>query len=322
MNRRDTALALLGLAALPIGSGAQQPGRVYRIGFLLADPKLGTAFFDRPLAKLGWIVGQNVMIESRYSEGRMERLPELAAELVRLNVDVIVTFGGPETEATKQATKSIPIVFIAHGDPVGRGHVASLAKPGGNITGASQMLPELCGKRLQLLKEILPGASRIAVLWNAANPTKQLDWRVTQDAARTLQLTLDSFEVKGPNDFQAAFDAIQKAKPDGLMTLEDPLTGYMQAATVEFASSAHLPAIYGVPGYVSLGGLMSYGITLDEFILMSTVYIDKILRGAKPADLPVQQSTVFHLEVNLKTAKALKLTIPPTILARADTVIS
>jgi putative ABC transport system substrate-binding protein len=321
MNRRDTSLALLALAALPIGARAQQPGRVYRIGYLGTDPRLSSEAWFQAMTKLGWIVGQNVVIEARYSEGRAERLPALAAELVRLNVDVILAEAAPMTEAAKQATKTIPIVFVIHVDPVGSGHVASMARPGGNITGATTMSAELCGKRLQLFKELIPSASRIAVLWNAANPAKSADRQATQDAARALAFDIESIEVRDPNDFEAAFDAIRRARPDGLMTLEDPLTYFRRVAVVEFAASARLPAIYGSPGYADIGGLMSYNVKGDEYMRLSAYYVDKILRGAKPADLPVQQPMIFSLEVNLKAAKALGLTMPSKILTRADVVI-
>jgi putative ABC transport system substrate-binding protein len=254
MNRRAPCIALLAVTVLPLGVEAQQPGRVYRIGWLISGPPSESNAWTQSMAKLGWVVGQHVTLEVRSSYGHFERLPELAAELVRLDVDLIVTLGALETEAAKQATSTIPIVFFVHGDPVGRGHVASLAKPGGNITGTSQMLPELCAKRLQLLKQLLPGASRVAVLWNAANPTKLLDWKATQDAAAGLTLGLDSIEVRTPDDFPAAFDAIRKAKPDGLMTLEDSLTAFSVAKIVEFAASARLPAIYGGFPYVDVGG--------------------------------------------------------------------
>jgi putative ABC transport system substrate-binding protein len=323
MNRRDPCIALVALAALPLGLGAQQPGRVYRMGRLISVP-LGRTYPEwvPSMAKLGWVVDQNLILVERSSNGSYERLPELAAELVRLNVDVIWTLAAPETEAAKQATKTIPIVFYLHGDPVGRGHVASLAKPGGNITGTSQMMPERTAKRVSFLKQLLPGATRVAVLWNDANPAKLLDWKATQDAAAALSLGLDSFGVKGPEDFQAAFDAIRRARPDALMTLDDPLTYTKRAATVEFAASARLPAVYAAQDYVEIGGLLSSYPPELELVRLNVYYLDRILRGAKPADLPVQHPTIFTLAVNLKTAKALNLTIPQALLALADVVIS
>jgi len=320
INRRSLVLACGSLLA-PLATRAQPAGKVYRIGYLGTDPSGQLEGWEQAMAKAGWITGKNLTVETRFSRGRYELLPKLAADLVGLNVDVIVVEAAPQAEAAKQATTTIPIVFLMHGDPVGRGHVASLARPGGNITGASQMLPELSAKRLQLLKQLLPRISRVAVLWNAANPAKAVDWKATQEAAGALAIALDSCEVRGPDDFQAAFATARRARPDALMTLEDPLSYMQRAATVEFAASAHLPAIYGSPGYAEIGGLMSYHINLDEFVRLNVYYVDKILRGARPADLPVQQPTTFSLVVNLRTAKELNLTIPQAILNRAEVVI-
>ena len=323
MNRRDISMALLALAALPRGTQAQQPGRIYRIGWLDVEPPGPSRPKDpvwvQTLAKLGWVVDQNLIVLYRYTD-RMERLPQLAQELVNLNVDVIVAFAAAQTEAAKQATKTIPIVFFIHGDPVGRGHVSSLARPGGNITGGCQMLPELCGKRVQLLRELLPSASRIAVLWNVANPSKATDWRAAQDAARTLAFNLEPCQFTGTDDLQAALEVARKVKADAFMPLEDSLTFRFRRTIVDFASSARLPAIYA-GGYAELGGLMSYYVNPDEFFRLNAFYLDKILRGAKPADLPVAQATRLRLSVNLRTAKALDVTIPQTILKRADVVI-
>ncbi len=322
MNRRDAVLALIALGALPLSIEAQQRGRVYRIGVLLTDPRNQSfELFRRNLRELGWIEGQNLTLEVRYSEGRAERLPELAAQFARLNVDLIVVEAAPHTEAARQATKSIPIVFLFHGDPVGSGHVASLARPGGNITGVRQMLPELSAKRLQLLKELLPGATRVAVFWNAANPTKHIEWKATQDAGQALMLTLDSREVTSSDDFPVIFGAIRRAKPDAVLVLEDPLTYFHRPEIVEFAARERLPAIYGVQGLENDGSFMTYGIDPAESYRLGAVYVDKILKGAKPADLPVQQPTRFELMINLKTAKALRVKIPQSVLLRADRII-
>ena len=324
MNRRETCVVLLALLAPPSGARAQQPGRVYRVGWLSAAPPRPSVgpVWDRAITKLGWIVGQNLVREFRVADGHYERLPALAAELVKLDVDVIVAVAAPETEAAKQATRTIPILFMAHGDPVGRGHVASLARPGGNITGASQMLPELGVKRLQLIRQVVPGALRIAVLWNAANPTKRVDWQALQEGARTLGLSLVSCEFTSQEDHRASLETASRAKPDALMTLDDPLSYHLRTTTVEFAAAKGLPAIYGLEGYVEVGGLMSYHTSQDELLRLNAYYVDKILKGAKPAELPVQQPTNFSLAINLGTAKALNMTIPKAVLALAEQVVN
>ncbi len=323
MNRRETSIALLAVAALQAGARAQQPGRVYRVGFLSSLPPVPAMrlVWEQAMTRLGWAVGQNLIRIDRVTDGHYERLPALAAELVRLEVDVIIAFAAPETEAARQATRSIPIVFMVHGDPVGRGHVASLAKPGGNITGGSQMLPELSVKRLELIKQVVPAASRVAVLWNAANPNKRVEWQAIQLGSRTLGLSLVSCEFTSPQDHRAGLEAVRNAKPDALMTLDDPLSGNMRVATVEFAAAARLPAIYSANIFVEIGGLMSYHVRFEEFQRLNAYYVDKILRGAKPADLPVQQPKTVGLAINLRTAKALNLTVPQAVLALADQVI-
>lgn len=304
------------------GAEGQQAGRTYRIGSLLVEPipHLEVSF-QRTLRDLGWMEGHNLTMEPRYWDGRTERLRELAAELVRLNVDLIVAWAAPETEAAKQATKSIPIVFVVHGDPVGRGHVASLARPGGNITGVTQMLPELAAKRLGLLKELLPKLSRVAVLWNADNPAKRLDWTTTREAGRALGVTLASHEVRSSADFKAAFNAIRQARPDALMTLDDPLTYSQREAIVEFAARERFPATYALREFVDAGGLMSYGPDMVDLARHGAIYVDKIFRGTKPADLPLQQPTKFDLIINQRTAKTLNLAIPPSLLLRADQIV-
>ncbi|MDM0107646.1 ABC transporter substrate-binding protein [Variovorax sp. J22R24] len=325
MNRRDISVGLFALVVLPQVMRAQEPGRIYRIGWLDVGPPEPTQAPYSPewvqgMAKLGWILDTNLVVVYRHTD-RTERLPALAAELVRLNVDVIVTYAAPQTEAAKQATGTIPIVFMVHGDPLGRGLIASLARPGGNITGSSQMLPELCVKRVQLLRELLPGALRIAVLWNVANPAKLRDWEATQQAARDLAFKLEPCHFTGPDDVQAACQMALKARADALMTLEDPLTWLFRSTIVDFAASARLPAIYSGE-YAQIGGLMCYSINGHELHRLNVYYLDKIFRGAKPADLPVAQPMVFTLAVNLKTAKALDLTIPKHILTRAEVIIS
>lgn len=317
-------MAIFALAALPQVTWAQAPGKIYRIGWLGVEPPDAntpyTPAWVRDMATHGWILDKNLVVIYRYTD-RMERLPELAAELVRLNVDVIVAFAAPQTEAAKRATSTIPIVFMVHGDPVGRGAVASLARPGGNVTGGSQMLPELCVKRLQLLRELLPGALRIAVLWNNANPAKLRDWEVTQQAARDLAVNLEPCRFTGSDDLQAAFHMARSSRASALMTLEDPLTWLFRSSIVDFAASARLPAIYSAEEYAQIGGLMCYYIKPSELHRMNVYYLDKIFRGAKPADLPVAQPMNFTLSVNLKTAKALDIVIPKDILKRAEVII-
>jgi putative ABC transport system substrate-binding protein len=313
------------LLALHFFAFAQPPPKIFRLG-LLAGGTPATYHsryeaFRQGLRDHGYSEGQNIAIEYRYANGNFERLSDLAAELVGLRVDLIVAVAAPETAAAKRATNVIPIVFVAHGDPVGTGNVSSLAQPGGNITGLSQMLPELSAKRLEILKQTFPRISRIAVVWNAANPAKVLDWREAQGAAQPLGVALQSHEVRSPRDFAGAFAAMRKQRPDAFMTLDDPVTFSYRDAIVEFAAKQRLPSIYALSDFVDAGGLMVYGPNRADMYRRAAVYVDKILKGGKPADLPVEQPTKFELVINLKAAKQMGLTIPPNILARADKVI-
>ena len=325
MGRREF-VALLGgaVAAWPLAAHAQQAEKLRAIGYLnpgSGPPAPGiTALFDA-LAELGWIEGKNVVFERRYAENRLERLPELAAELVRLNVDVIVAIGTPGPLAAKRATSTIPIVMAAAGDPLGSGLVASLARPGGNVTGMSLMAPDLGGKRLELLKELLPRLARVAVLWNATNPYAAIVFKEMQAAGPTLGIEVQSLEVRGPDDFDGAFGFARRQRPDALITVEDPLTFSHRKRIADFAIGQQLPSLHGIREFAAAGGLMSYGPNQLELWRRAADHVDKILRGAKPADLPVQQPTKFDLVVNLTTAKALGLEIPSTLLARADEVI-
>ena len=318
------ALSLGMLAAVP-AAGAEQPAKVFRVGFLgSGSPATYAALVDafrQGLRELGYVEGQNVVMELRWAEGRFERLPALAAELVRLNVDLILTHGTPGPLAAKQATTTIPIVVAIAGDPVGNGLVASLARPGGNITGLSLLAPELGGKRLQLLMEVVPAVSRVAILWNAANPAPALVVKETEAAARTLGVRLQSLEVRGPDDYERAFQAAISGRAGALIAVEDPLVLTHQARIVAFAAKRRLPAMYPNREYVDAGGLMSYGANFRELFRRAATYVDKILKGAAPADLPVEQPTRFELVINMKTAKALGLTIPPSVMVRADQVI-
>jgi putative ABC transport system substrate-binding protein len=324
LRRREFIALLGGAAAWPLAARAQQAGKVYRIGLFSAGTDTGRktwlALADG-LRELGWIEGKNVLFERRFAENQLDRLPGLAAELVRLDVDLIVTGGTLAPLAAKQATATIPIVMGAAGDPVGSRLVASLARPGGNVTGLSLMAPDLGGKRLELLKEILPGISRVAVLWNAANPYPALVFRETQAAAQALRIELQSLEVRGPGDLDSALDAAIQKRVDALIAVEDPLTTTHRKQIADFTASNRLPAIYGLREFAEAGGLMTYGANISDLFRRAAGYVDKIFKGAKPANLPVEQPTKFELVINLKTAKALGLTVPLIMQMTADEVI-
>jgi putative tryptophan/tyrosine transport system substrate-binding protein len=328
MRRREFLGVIGGAAAWPLAARAQQNGKRYVIGMFNAagggsfanGPKLNEVFL-KGLEELGWVEGRNIALVQRYAENRLERLPELATDLVRLNVDVIAAGGTLAPLAAKRATATIPIIMLAAGDPLGSGLVASLARPGGNVTGMSLMAPELGGKRLELLKEVLPRLAHVAVLWNAANPYSALVFKETQGWAPTFGIEVRSVEVREPDDFDGAFEASTRQRPDALIVVEDPLTISNGTRIVQFAARQRLPALYGVREFVDVGGLISYGANVADLFRRSTYYVDKILKGAKPADLPVQQPTKFEMLINLKTTKALGLEMPPTLLARADEVI-
>jgi len=326
-KKRREFITLLGSAAVawPRSARAQQAGKVYRIGFLSAGAEVRPpnfwSVFVSGLQEAGWIEGKNIVFDRRYAENRLDRLPELATELVRLDVDVIVTIGTLAPMAAKRATTSIPIVMVNAGDPVGSGLVTSLARPGGNVTGMSLMAPDLGGKRLELLKEILPALSHVAIIWNAANPYSALVFDETQAAAKKLRLELRSLEVRGPDDFDSALAATIGKSVEALVLVEDPLTFNHLNKVADFCTDNRLAAIYGLREFADAGGLMTYGANQADLFQRSVGFVDKILKGLRPSDLPVQQPTKFDLVVNLKTAKALGLTIPPTLLARADEVI-
>jgi putative ABC transport system substrate-binding protein len=324
MRRRGFIAGLGGAAAWPLMARAQQNDRSYRVAFFsagAASPFDLKSVLPNALRALGWVDGKNVIIEPVYAENKIDRLPELAAELVRRNVDVIVAIGTLAPLAAKRATTTIPIVMAAAGDPLGSGLVASLAHPGGNVTGLSLMAPDLGGKRLQMLRELLPALSRVAVLWNAGNPYSALVFKETQDAGKTLGIEIQNLEVRAPNDFDRVFEAAIQKRADALATVEDPLTIDYRKQISEFATKSQLPTMNGVKEFVVVGGLMSYGAQIADLLRRSAGYVDKILKGEKPGDLPVEQPTKFEFVINLKTAKALGLTIPTTLLARADEVI-
>jgi putative ABC transport system substrate-binding protein len=300
---------------------AQQPGKLYRIGLFSAGAFAALPAFVEGLRQLGWVEGKNFVFVSRFGENHLDRLSPLAVELVQLNVDVIVTAGTLAPLAAKQATSTIPIVMAPAGDPVGSGLVDSLARPGGNLTGLSLMAPDIGGKRLELFKELRPGISRVAILWNATNPYAALVMRETTTAAATLGLECQSFEVTRPNDLEGVLESARRYQPDALIVVEDPFTISLQKQIIDFAGTNRLPAMYGLREFVQTGGLMAYGASLPDLRQRAASYVDKILKGAKPADLPIQQPTKFELIINLKTARALSLEVPATLLSLADEVI-
>jgi ABC-type uncharacterized transport system substrate-binding protein len=323
MKRREFITLLGGAAAWPLAARAQHTG-IYRIGYLdpgsISRVAPFNAFMDG-FRELGWVEGKNIAFERRHAENHLEWLPEFAAELVRLNVDVILAAGTLGPLAAKRATTTIPIVMTAAGDPVGSGLVASLAQPNGNITGMSLMAPDLGGKRLGLLKEFVPQLSRVAVLWNAANPYPALVFKETQAAGQKLGIQVQSLEVRSPDDFDGAFERTRRWRPDALITVEDPLTVTYRKRIADVALDEQLPSLYGVREFVEVGGLISYGGNVTDLFRRAAGYVDKILKGAKPADLPVQQPTRFEMVINLKTAKALGLTVPLIMQMTADEVI-
>ncbi len=315
----------VGLVLAPRAAEAQQTGKVYRIGYVgnsspSLEPKLLSAFRDG-LRDLGYVEGQNIRIEYRWAEGRYERFPDFMAELIRLKVDLIVVAGTPATLAAKRATNAIPIVMAVIGDALEAGVVPSLARPGGNITGLSTVVPELEGKRLELLKQALPKLSRLAVLANPANPFVAVAWRQTQRAAETLHIKLQRVDVRQPEEFGNAFSVIANERPDALTVMADRFILTHRAQIIAFGTKSRLPGMFPYWEFVEEGGLMAYGPSYADMFRRSATYVDKILKGVKPADLPVEQPTKFELMINLKTAKTLGLTIPQTLLLRADQVI-
>jgi len=311
--------------ALCFYANAQQPAKVPRIGFLSSlSPAAVSARMDafrQGLRELGYVEGKNIVIESRWAEGKTERLPELAAELVRLKVDVIVTGGPSVNRFAKEATVTIPIVLAFDNDPVGNGFAASLARPGGNVTGLSALSPEISGKQLELLKEIVPTLSRVAVLGNSAEPANALVLREVELAAGAFGVKLQYLDVLGPKDIETAFRAASKGRADAVLVLLSPVVISHRTQLVEIALKSRLPAIYFRPEFVEDGGLMSYTTSFPDLSRRAATYVDKILKGAKPAELPVEQPTKFEFVINLKAAKQIGLTIPPNVLAQADKVI-
>jgi putative ABC transport system substrate-binding protein len=325
-RRRFIEVIAGGLLVAPLAAEAQQAAKVPRIGWLggsaAANP-LQEAF-RQGLRDLGYVEGRNVVIEYRDSEGKPERLPALAAELVALKVDVIVTGSTPATVAAKQATKTIPIVFTGTADPVGSGLVTSLAQPGGNVTGLSNLSQELVGKRLEQLTQAVPGVSRVAVLWHPGtlgDRTEKEMLKAADAAARALGVGLQFVEARGPADFDRAFSDMTRARAGALTVLPSSMFSRERRRLVDLAAKHRLPAVFPFREFADAGGLMSYGPNLADLLRRAATYVDKILKAAKPGDLPVEQPQKFELVINLKTATALGLTIPPSVLGRADEVI-
>jgi len=326
-NRRRLVVALgVGAFAAPFSSVAQQkPAKIPRIGLLSpfspADAMPWYKALQVGLRDLGWVEGKNIGIEYRYAEGKSDRLPDLAADLVRLNVDIIVTTITPDALAAKNATRVIPIVMAAAGEPVASGIVESLARPGGNVTGLSQMTIELGGKRLELLKEIVPKLYRVAVLWEPATAISTLAWKEIQLPARQLGIELYSLEILTANDLDKAFEAAIRVRAGALAIMPSPVFTANLKQIANHAVKSHLPSIYNVGDFADAGGLVTYGPNRADLFRRAATYVDKILKGAKPGDLPIEQPTKFDLVVNVKTAKAIGITIPGTILLQATKVI-
>ena len=324
LKRREFIALLGGAAAWPLAARAQQPAKLPTIGFF--GPSTPSAMsqwvpaFVQRLRELGWIEGRTVAFEYRFAEGRSERLAEIAAEFVRLKVDIIVTYATPPVVAARQATATIPIVSAVMGDPVGTGLVASLARPGGNVTGLSTLTPDLAGKRLELLREIVPGIRRLAFLANVSNPITALERSHVQAAAGVLGLEVVALEIRRSEDIAPVLETL-KGRAHALYVAGDPLILTNRVRINTWSLVAQLPAIFNSREYVEAAGLMSYGVNWTNLFRRSAEYVDKILRGAKPADIPVEQPTKFDFVINLSTAKALGLSIPESFLARADEVI-
>ena len=325
MKRRDFISLFSGAAILPLAVAAQTPPRIPRVGFLGASSPTATGrnldVLRQGLRALGYVEGQTIALEVRWAEGRPERMSELVVELLRLEIDVLVVGSSPAALAAKKATQTVPIVMVAVTDPVALGLVTSLARPGGNVTGLTLSNDELSSKRLQLLKEFVPLLARVAVLRNPLMPGHTIFWQATEAAARKLGLALQPLEFRGVDDFEVAFAAARRGNAQALIAFDDPLIIAYRTRVMALAADHRIPAMYGFREFPDDGGLMSYGPNFAALFRRAVTFVDKILKGAKPADLPVEQPTKFEFVVNLKTAKALGLVIPPAILASVDDVI-
>jgi putative ABC transport system substrate-binding protein len=324
MNRRAFLCGLtLGTLSAPLAVEAQQAGKVYRIGYLSGASGIGPReeAFRQGLRDLTYLEGQNLVIDWRFAEGQEGRLAGLAAELVRLKPDAIITDGTPVTRAVKDSTRTIPIIMASDADPVCNGFVASLARPDRNITGLTTLIPGLSGKRLEVLREALPAISNVGAIWNPESASSAAAFKETQTAARALKVQLHSFEVRRPEDFERSFEAATRARAAALTVLSDALMFAHRAWLLQLVAKHRLATLHTQSLWVEAGGLMSYGTHFPDLHRRAAGYVDRVLRGAKPADLPVEQPTKFELVINLKTAKALGLTIPPTLLLQANQVI-
>jgi len=317
---------VLGILTHPVFGVAQSPPKVLHIGYLMVGGRTPDGAPPGPLREalrdLGYVEGQNVAYEARFAEGKLERLPDLAAELVRIPVDVIVATGGPATAAARQATATIPIIMApAAGDAVAVGWIASLPRPGGNVTGLTDESVQLSAKRMELLKEAVPQAALIAVLWNASDPGMTLRYREIEKAAQLLHVEVQALSVREPADFAGAFSTMTRRRPDAIFLVSDVLTNMNRKQVIEFATTHRIPAMYEYSLYVRDGGLMSYGPSFEDGFRLAARYIDRIVKGAKPADLPAEQPTQYYLAVNLKTAATLGLTFSPALVLRTDEVV-
>lgn len=326
IDRRTFAgLAAAGLFPLSLAAMAQQPSKVWRIGFLAGGARPPDGAAPAPLRKaleaLGYAEGRDIVYEARWGEARNERLPALAAELIALKVDAIVTQGGPSAAAAKQASASTPVVVVNAGDVVETGLAASLARPGGNVTGVNDPAAVLSAKRLEILKELVPAMKRVAVLWNASDQAMTLRYREIEKAAQVLRVSIEPLGVREPDDFNVALAAMSRTRPDALMMVTDALTTLNRQRVLDYAAANRIPAMYEFAVVPKAGGLMSYGSDTGESMKLAAEYVSKILKGAKASELPVEQPNRYYLVINLKTAKALGITIPQTLLLRSDEVI-
>ena len=326
MDRRKFArLAAGGLFGLSLTAAAQPTGKVWRIGYLAGGARPSDGAAPAPMRKalqaLGYTEGKDIVYEGRWGEARNERLPALAAELVALKVDAIVTQGGPSAAAAKQASSSIPVIVVNAGDVVETGLVASLARPGGNVTGVNDPAAVLSAKRLEILKDLVPATTRVAVLWNAGDQAMTLRYREIEKAAQVLRVAIEPLGVREPDDFNTALAAMSRARPNALMMVTDALTTLNRQRVLDYAAAQRIPAMYEFATVVQAGGLMSYGSDTGESLKLAADYVSRILKGAKPGDLPVEQPNRYYLVINLKTAKSLGLTVPQALLLRADEVI-
>ncbi|MBI3706669.1 MAG: ABC transporter substrate-binding protein [Proteobacteria bacterium] len=325
-SRWIIALIAVGLAATPVVAIAQMTAKTYRVGLLgvtaaLPDSEPRMAALIRGLAQRGYTFDRNLAFERRWAQMQPSRLPQLVDELAASKVDVIVTFGYPAAAAAKQGTTGVPVVLTGSGDPVATGLVNSLARPGGNITGMAEAASELSAKRLEVLKDAVPGLKRVAMLWNAADPGMTLRYRAAAEATQALAITVQALGVREPEDFESAFAAMERERPDAILMVSDALTVLNRKRVIDFAATHRLPTIFEAEGHVRDGGLMSYGPDQSEMFDRVASLIERIFQGAKPAELPLEQPTRYRFVINLKTAAALGLAIPPTLLARADEVI-